>query len=118
MLAPTLGEKDREAASVCREARYTDLFGGLFTALVQCDPGRVVSAPGWDDGTHKGEAPAFDLLVDELGGRDSDDLRSRMAYVLGAAAVQTGDAALQQMAVRLLSDIADRHASARGGLLL
>jgi hypothetical protein len=46
--------------------------------------------------------PAFDVLADELAGENSDDMRSRLAYIVGAAAVQTGDAALQQAALPLL----------------
>lgn len=112
MLAPTLSDRDNEAAAERAEARYSDLFGELFGALVQCDPGRKVSTPGW----HGGEAPAFDVLADELAGTDSDDMRSRVCYVLGSAAVQTGDAALQEMALRLLRDVAHRHADGRCGL--
>lgn len=93
------------------ESTYSALFGDLYRALIDCDPGRMVSAPGSDGG----QIAAADAVYDELAGRDADEMRSRVAYVLGAAAVQTGDAALQHMALRLLSDLAHAYADGREG---
>lgn len=91
------------------EARYENLFSELISALIECDPGRVVRTPGWGEG----KAPAFDVFHDELCGRNADDMRGRVAYIVGCAAKQTGDGALQEMALKLLTDIAHQHADWR-----
>lgn len=109
--ASTLTEKDREADVQRRGDRYSALFSELFSALVQCDPGRMVSCPGYG----LGMAPAHDLFIDEMAGIDSDEMRSRVCYVIGCAA-RSKDEALQQMALKLLRDVAHGQAEARKDL--
>ncbi len=108
MLAPTLSEKTRDREIDEANAKYSDLFSELLSAFLECDPGRLVSSPGYG----LGMTPAFDLLIEEMAGRNSDDMRSRLAYIVGAAARQKGDEALQVMALRFLRDVAHNHAEA------
>jgi hypothetical protein len=111
MLAPTLREKDREAERDESLAHHSDLFGEALDALLN-DPTRKISTPGWP----RREAPAFDVLMDEMAGENSDEMRTRLARIVAWAATQAGDAKQQETALRFLMDVADAHADARAGL--
>ena len=91
--------EEREA-----ESTYSELFGELYAALVQCDPGRMVNG-----------TPAHDCVYDEMAGRDGDEMRSRITYLIGAAMVSK-DPDLQQFALKLGNDLAANFASYREGL--
>jgi hypothetical protein len=111
MLAPTLTERDREVRHVAVSAERRALLAESTDALLN-DPARVVRAPGYGSGL----VPAFDLMVDELAGIDSDGMRERLARIVAGAAKQTGDARLQESALRFIGDVCQSHAAARSGL--
>jgi NAD/NADP transhydrogenase beta subunit len=111
MYAETLTERDREARAIEVAAERKSLLAECTSALLN-DPARVISAPGYGCGL----APAFDVLVDELAGIDSDAMRERLCWIVAGAARQTGDAMLQEAALRFLGDVCTSHAFARAGL--
>jgi hypothetical protein len=114
MLAPTLREKDRETER--SDAEYIDLYGDMVEALLSVDPSRVISAPGWDDGKNYGEAPVHDLVYDELAGKDADWMRCAFTRMLGMSATQKENGPLQELALRVVTKIAEEHARTRSGL--
>lgn len=105
MLAPTLREKNRDAQIERSQSTYSELFGSLYAAIVQCDPGRLVNG-----------TPAHDCVYDEMAGVNAEETRARITYLIGAAAVQTADPALQAMAMKLANDLAHGFADYRAGL--
>jgi hypothetical protein len=111
MFAETLTERDREARAIEVAAERKALLAEATSALLN-DPARVVRAPGYGSGL----VPAFDLMVDELAGIDSDGMRERLARIVAGAARQTGDARLQESAARFILDVCTSHAFARAGL--
>jgi hypothetical protein len=105
-LAPTLTERDREASIERSQSTYSELFGSLYAALVQCDPGRLVN-----------ETPAHDCVYDEMAGRDADETRSRITYLIGlVASGQGGTPETHEMALKLCNDLAHGFADYRAGL--
>jgi hypothetical protein len=114
MLAPTLREKDRETEQ--SDAEYIDLYGDMVEALLSVDPSRVISAPGWDDGKNYGEAPVHDIVYDELAGKDADWMRCAFTRILGMSATQKENGPLQELALRVVTKIAEEHARTRSGL--
>jgi hypothetical protein len=108
MLPPTLTERDREVTLVRRRNVRSVLRAECLDALLK-DPTRLIRTPGWQGG----EAPAFDVVIDEMAGRDADAMRARLCTIIRLAATQQGDAKLQEMALRFLGDIADSHAEGR-----
>jgi hypothetical protein len=116
MLAPTLREKDRETEALQTDAEYIDLYGDMVEALLSVDPSRVIYAPGWDDGKNYGEAPVHDLVYDELAGKDADWMRCAFTRILGMSATQKENGPLQELALRVVTKIAEEHARTRSGL--
>jgi hypothetical protein len=108
MLPPTLTEHDREVTYKRRRNVRSVLRAECLDALLK-DATRLIRTPGWQGG----EAPAFDVVIDEMAGRDADQMRARLCTILRLAATQQGDAKLQGMAVRFIGDIADAHAEGR-----
>jgi hypothetical protein len=111
MYAETLTERDREARAIEVAAERKALLAEATSALLN-DPARVIRTPGFGSGLH----PAFDILVDELAGVDSDAMRERLYRIVAGAAKQTGDAKLQECALRFIGDVCTSHAFARAGL--
>jgi hypothetical protein len=114
MLAPTLREKDRETEQ--SDAEYIDLYGDMVEAILSVDPSLVIPAPGWDDGKNYGEAPVHDLVYDELAGKDADWMRCAFTRILGMSATQKENGPLQELALRVVTKIAEEHARTRSGL--
>jgi hypothetical protein len=96
-------EKCRDEA----QARYESLFGELVSALLN-DPTEKVSTPGWP----RGESPAFDVLIDEMSGVNSDEMRAHLARVLQIAATQRENQKLQELALGLVTKVSERYAEA------
>jgi hypothetical protein len=111
MFAETLTEKDREARCTNIAAQRRELLAEATNALMN-DPARVIRTPGYGSGLH----PAFDVLVDELAGVDSDAMRERLCWIVAGAAKQTDDARLQECALRFIGDVCTSHAFTRAGL--
>jgi hypothetical protein len=101
-----MAKREREVA-----AERKALLAECASALMN-DPARVIRTPGYGSGLH----PAFDVLVDELAGIDSDAMRERLCRIVAGAAKQTADAKLQECALRFICDVCTSHAFARAGL--
>ena len=106
--ARTLAERDIEASIERAAAGFDSLRAELMDALLN-DPARRVLTPGWGEGV----APAFDVVIDEMAGRDSDEMRLALCQIVRMAATQKGDEKLQLAALRFLGRVADAHASFR-----
>lgn len=106
MYPTTLTERDREASIERSQSTYSELFGSLYSALIQCDPGRLVNG-----------TPAHDCVYDEMAGVNADETRARIAYLIGlVASGQGGTPETHEMALRLVNDLAHGFSSYREGL--
>jgi len=106
MLAPTLSERDTDIAEREAAGLRADLRSDCLDALLKDPTRRIPTPPGWGTVT----VPAFDAVIDEMAGRDSDDMRARICTIVRLAAMQKGDVKLQEMALRFCMDVADKFA--------